>query len=226
MRRMRWLGCVLILGIAWAWAGCSGGGDADRTVAKESSSSTPAPDTTAATAATPAPDTIATMAPAPEPTAETPPKETPRQEPPEEPSPEPAPAETPAPAPAAEAPAEELPAAEPPAAADDLAGKVVAVAATKEGLTYVGAAKCKICHKVQDASWAESAHAKRTPPLDCEGCHGPGSEYKSLKIMKDLEAAKAAGLVIPDKTFCVQCHRTDWQDDMLARAHAHKGDAP
>jgi hypothetical protein len=103
----------------------------------------------------------------------------------------------------------------------------VAVPATKLGLTYIGAAKCKMCHKVQYESWATSAHAERTPPLDCESCHGPGSEYKKLSIMKDPEMAKAAGLVMPEKSFCTgTCHQDSWQEDMLTRAHAHKSDAP
>ncbi|UCE03218.1 MAG: hypothetical protein JSW67_03235 [Candidatus Latescibacterota bacterium] len=99
--------------------------------------------------------------------------------------------------------------------------------ATKPGLTYIGAAKCKMCHKVQHASWATSAHAGLTPPLDCEACHGPGSEYKKLSIMKDPGLAKAAGLVTPEKSFCTgTCHQEEWQEDMLTRAHAHKSDAP
>lgn len=101
-------------------------------------------------------------------------------------------------------------------------GGPIAVAATKPGLTRIGAEKCKVCHKVQFASWAETAHAKRTPPLDCENCHGPGSEYKTLAIMKDREKAMAAGLVIPTATFCKTCHARDWKDDMLRKAHAHK----
>jgi hypothetical protein len=117
--------------------------------------------------------------------------------------------------------------ATPPAAEDELAGQVVAVPATKPGLTLVGAAKCKTCHKVQYESWAISAHAERTPPLGCEGCHGPGSEYKKLATMKDPALAKAAGLVMPAKTFCTTtCHRSNWQDDMLAKSHAHKDKAP
>jgi hypothetical protein len=101
-------------------------------------------------------------------------------------------------------------------------GGEIAVAATRAGLTRIGAEKCKICHKVQFASWVETAHAKRTPPLDCESCHGPGSEYKALAVMKDPEKAKAAGLVIPTATFCASCHARGWKDDMLRKAHAHK----
>jgi len=101
-------------------------------------------------------------------------------------------------------------------------GGEIAVAATRAGLTRIGAEKCKICHKVQFASWAQNPHAKRTPPLDCEGCHGPGSEYKSLAVMKDPVKARAAGMVIPTATFCARCHVRGWKDDMLRKAHAHK----
>lgn len=127
---------------------------------------------------------------------------------------------TPRPAPLTSAPTARTQAASASKAADP--GGPIAVAATKAGLTRIGAEKCKICHKVQFASWVETAHAKRTPPLDCESCHGPGSEYKSLEVMKDPEKAKAAGLVIPTATFCGSCHARGWKDDMLRKAHAHK----
>jgi hypothetical protein len=104
---------------------------------------------------------------------------------------------------------------------DDPGGQI-AVAATKAGLSRIGAEKCQICHKVQFASWLETSHAKRKPPLDCEGCHGPGSEYKSPAVMKDPVKAKAAGLVIPTSTFCARCHTRGWKDDMLRNVHAHK----
>ena len=94
--------------------------------------------------------------------------------------------------------------------------------ATKAGLAKVGAAACKMCHKVQFASWADSAHGKRTPPLDCEACHGQGSEYKAMAVMKDPAKAKAAGLVMPGAAFCATCHKRGWNDGMLKKAHAHK----
>ncbi len=101
-------------------------------------------------------------------------------------------------------------------------GGPVGVEATKPGLTRIGSQQCKLCHKVQYTSWAKTAHGNRTPPLDCESCHGPGSEYKSLAVMKDSKKARAAGLVIPARAFCSQCHRAGWSDDLLKRAHAHK----
>ena len=42
--------------------------------------------------------------------------------------------------------------------------------------------------------------------VQCEGCHGPGSEYATLEVMKDKQAAMKAGLRIPDREFCVNCH--------------------
>lgn len=101
-------------------------------------------------------------------------------------------------------------------------GGVVEVKATKPGLSRIGPEKCKVCHQVQFESWSASAHAKRTPPVDCESCHGAGSEFKFLSVMKDPEKARAAGLVLPTRDFCATCHRTGWSDGMLARVHAHK----
>ena len=89
---------------------------------------------------------------------------------------------------------------------------------------YVGAEKCKMCHKVQYNSWLETTHAKATDEakastdrefssdcltchatnadealagVQCEACHGAGNDYKKMSIMKDVEKAKANGLVIP-----------------------------
>lgn len=101
-------------------------------------------------------------------------------------------------------------------------GGDVAVASTKPGLTRIGAEKCKLCHKVQHASWAASAHAKRTPPLECESCHGPGSEYKVIGVMKDPAKAKQAGLVVPNAGFCDKCHKGTVDAAFLAKVHAHK----
>jgi len=105
-------------------------------------------------------------------------------------------------------------------------GGQIEVDATRPGLTRIGSNKCKICHKVQYASWAESGHALRTPPLECEGCHGPGSAYKSKKVMEDPQATRAAGMVIPEMSFCAQCHTAEAADEFVTTAHAHKVDEP
>ncbi len=106
----------------------------------------------------------------------------------------------------------------------------------KEEVThdFVGAKKCKICHKEEFASWEQTSHAKAWTVLkpeeqkneecigchstgttakdvflegvQCEACHGAGADYKKKKIMKDTEKAMAAGLVIPDSTLCLTCH--------------------
>ena len=77
---------------------------------------------------------------------------------------------------------------------------------------FVGAAKCKMCHKAEFASWSETPHAKAWDVLSaeeqkkpecischmtgmtagdeaemltgvqCEACHGGGADYKSPKI--------------------------------------------
>ena len=119
--------------------------------------------------------------------------------------------------------------------------------------TYVGAAKCKICHKSEKQGkqfliWEESKHSKsflalaseevkaevpdapenpeclkchspfheKAPELKeegitCEVCHGPGSAYKKLSIMKNREESIKNGLIIYDsaeaiKNQCLTCH--------------------
>jgi hypothetical protein len=46
--------------------------------------------------------------------------------------------------------------------------------------------------------------------VQCETCHGPGSEYKKLSIMKDREKAVANGLIVHAdvKAFCETCHNS------------------
>lgn len=97
--------------------------------------------------------------------------------------------------------------------------------------TYIGSDKCKMCHKVEYTSWEKTTHATSLDVLkpeeqakaeclkchatggsaamlgvQCEACHGAGSEYKSLKVMKDPAASRAAGLIDPDEASCRSCH--------------------
>lgn len=124
--------------------------------------------------------------------------------------------------------------------------------------TYVGAGKCKICHKSENRGkqfliWEESKHYKsflaltsekiqekarelglenpaenekclkchaplfekasefKKEGITCEICHGPGSAYKKLSIMKSREESVKNGLRIyqsPEeiKALCLTCH--------------------
>ncbi len=112
---------------------------------------------------------------------------------------------------------------------------------------YVGAKKCKTCHKAQHSSWLETKHAKAYDVLSveekkkpecvgchvtgttkkdvllegiqCEACHGPGSAYKSPKIMskkkwpadpeKYMKMATEAGLIMPTEETCKGCHKKE-----------------
>ncbi len=129
---------------------------------------------------------------------------------------------------------------------------------------YVGADKCKICHRTdkqgkQFPIWQESTHSKAYKLLaspeskayaeergitgdpqkadaclkchvtghglpkekfdssfsieegvGCEACHGPGSDYRPMKVMKDHEASIAAGLIFPVKEeHCRKCHNEE-----------------
>ena len=88
----------------------------------------------------------------------------------------------------------------------------------------VGAAKCKVCHKLQFDSWAASKHGlDKAKGPECETCHGAGSGYVTLAVMKDPAKAKAAGLIAkPAKTGCATCHKNAITDEALATVHAHK----
>jgi Cytochrome c554 and c-prime len=109
-------------------------------------------------------------------------------------------------------------------------------APAKGPATYIGAKKCIMCHKTDGVgpSWQKTVHAeawtKLTPEqqakpecvechitgknatgemltgVQCESCHGPGSNYKSKTVMSNREKAVAAGLIIPDEKTCAKCH--------------------
>ena len=127
------------------------------------------------------------------------------------------------------------------------------ISLSSQDFTYVGAAKCKMCHKSETQGkqfpiWEESLHSKsftalssdmakaetpdapdnpkclkchaplaaKTPELKeegitCEVCHGPGSLYKKMSVMKSQEEAKKNGLIAYGsseaiKKQCLICH--------------------
>ena len=72
--------------------------------------------------------------------------------------------------------------------------------------------KCHTTHAFLGSDVVVNAKGKYVDAegVGCEACHGPGSDYKSKKVMKDSAAAKAAGLMM-EKTeeHCVQCHNEE-----------------
>jgi hypothetical protein len=68
--------------------------------------------------------------------------------------------------------------------------------------------RCLKCH----APLADKAAELKAEGVSCEVCHGPGSAYKSLAIMKNKDEAGNNGLKLygnPDaiKTWCLTCHQ-------------------
>jgi excinuclease UvrABC ATPase subunit len=70
--------------------------------------------------------------------------------------------------------------------------------------------KCHVLGKDIDPEELSDTFDK-TEGVQCESCHGPGSEYKKLSIMKDKQQALANGLVLHEDgaEFCKTCHNSD-----------------
>jgi len=95
---------------------------------------------------------------------------------------------------------------------DDLTSPKALEAAKKAGVTDPQKSeKCLKCHVAGygvAANLLDSTYSVKDG-VSCEACHGPGSEYGKLKIMKDKKLAMAAGLTIPDEKVCVKCHNSE-----------------
>ncbi len=68
--------------------------------------------------------------------------------------------------------------------------------------------KCMSCH----SPYGQSAPTLKGEGVGCEACHGPGSDYKAMNIMKDRNLAKQNGLIVyanedAIKALCLKCHK-------------------
>ncbi len=70
------------------------------------------------------------------------------------------------------------------------------------------AAMCLGCHATgaEAEEWEKDENFRIEDGVQCEKCHGPGSEYMPEEVMKDPEAAMAAGLKMPIINDCMICH--------------------
>jgi len=89
-----------------------------------------------------------------------------------------------------------------------LTPKADEIAKKKGGKKAVETPECLKCH-VGEKALIESAF--KEDGVQCETCHGAGSEYKSMAIMKNKEEAKKKGLIVHEEgaKFCVTCHNAD-----------------
>lgn len=131
-----------------------------------------------------------------------------------------------------------------------IASSVIAeeVKTEKKAHDYVGAKKCKTCHKVQFKSWSETGHAKAFDLLSaeeqkdpacigchstgtdvkgvflegvqCEACHGGGKDYKSAKIM-----SKKKWKADPDahKKMAIEAGLVYPKEENCVRCHTKEG---
>lgn len=91
--------------------------------------------------------------------------------------------------------------------ADSIAGSrgfTTAAAETPECI------KCHVLGKEIVESELSSTFDK-TDGVQCESCHGPGSEYKKISIMKDKQKAAENGLILHNEgeLFCTNCHNAE-----------------
>lgn len=70
------------------------------------------------------------------------------------------------------------------------------------------AAMCLGCHATAaDAeAWEKEDSFFLQDGVQCETCHGPGSEYMSREVMMDRDKAMMAGLKMPGEHECMMCH--------------------
>jgi hypothetical protein len=95
--------------------------------------------------------------------------------------------------------------------------------------SFVGAERCRLCHRDIYLSWQKTAHRGATDRLteaeraagcvgchstgpqalrgvQCESCHGAGGNYWPAEIMIDPVKSREAGLIEPGETVCRTCH--------------------
>jgi hypothetical protein len=78
---------------------------------------------------------------------------------------------------------------------------------------------CLGCHTTgYDKALVPGVTSAKMENVQCEACHGPGSGYKKMNIMKDRAAALKNGLVLPTKEVCDGCHNGKFPEDHPAHA--------
>lgn len=78
---------------------------------------------------------------------------------------------------------------------------------------------CLGCHATasEEEDWRHGEEFHLEDGLQCEACHGPGSEYATAEIMQDRPRAVANGLKTLVKDDCMLCHRVKGSHEAVLR---------
>lgn len=70
---------------------------------------------------------------------------------------------------------------------------------------------CLKCHVTgfEAAATLKDSTFSYNEGVSCEACHGAGSKYNKLGVMKDKKASLAAGMIEPTEAVCVKCHNKE-----------------
>ncbi len=78
---------------------------------------------------------------------------------------------------------------------------------------------CLGCHATgaEAEEWERDTGFHLEDGLQCEGCHGAGSEYAPDEVMRDRQKAMMHGLKMPAKEDCMGCHRPKGSHDAVLK---------
>jgi hypothetical protein len=88
-------------------------------------------------------------------------------------------------------------------------------------------ADCVKCHSTAHGIDDKFVSRKfdRQGGIQCEGCHGPGKDYRKKKVMVDRDLAISKGLIPQSEKVCVACHNDEspaWKPDRYTRVDGTK----
>lgn len=78
---------------------------------------------------------------------------------------------------------------------------------------------CLGCHATASEAeeWEKMPEFRIEDGMQCEACHGAGSEYASVAVMSDPKKARGAGLKVMTKEDCRICHRPKGSHDAVLK---------
>jgi hypothetical protein len=76
--------------------------------------------------------------------------------------------------------------------------------------------QCTACHAPGFGKKNVDKSFSHEEGVGCETCHGPGSEYKKMKTMKDRKLSVVAGMIKPDEKLCKTCHKKDTPEHKIS----------